>query len=598
MPKFPPALPTDFRISRLLAAMALAVLAACSTNPPQTGAAVEEAQEEADDPASGDVQGAGPETENRGTYPNQELTENLLYEYLLAEIAGQRGNVALSAQAYVDLAKRTRDPRIARRATEIALYARMNNAAIESATIWHDADPTSTRALQALAGMLVSVGRYDEALPRLKELLAGSASDTASGFAQLTRTLNNAQDKGAALRLTQNLAADYPKLPESHYAVARVAVSAGDDRVALDEVRTARQLRPDWEAAALLEAQIVQKTSIDQASTLLGDFVQKYPPAREARLAYARALVSQKRFTEARAEFEKLMTAMPESTDMAFAVALLSLQLKDYDSAEKYLKGLLSTPYRDKDGVRLYLGQVAEERKDLAGALKWYGEVGEGEQYVQAQIRYAQVLAKQGKIDAARARLQQAAVKSTDQRVQLVLAEAQILRDANQPKAAFDLVGQALDRVPNNPELLYDYAMLAEKIERVDILEASLRKLIEIRPEHAHAYNALGYSLADRNQRLPEAQELIEKALKLAPDDSFIIDSMGWVLYRRGQLKDSLAYLRRAYAARPDPEIAAHLGEVLWALGERSEAERVWGDAKKEAPDNETLSSTIKRLRH
>jgi tetratricopeptide (TPR) repeat protein len=598
MPKFPPALPTDFRISRLLAAMALAVLAACSTNPPQTaGAAAEEAQEEGDDPVAGDVQGAGPETENRGTYPNQELTENLLYEYLLAEIAGQRGNVALSAQAYVDLAKRTRDPRIARRATEIALYARMNNAAIEAATIWHDADPTSTRALQALAGMLVSVGRYDEALPRLKELLAGSASDTASGFAQLTRTLNNAQDKGAALRLTQNLAADYPKLPESHYAVARVALSAGDDRVALDEVRTARQLRPDWEAAALLEAQIVQKTSIDQASTLLGDFVQKYPPAREARLAYARALVSQKRFTEARAEFEKLMTAMPESTDMAFAVALLSLQLKDYDSAEKYLKGLLSTPYRDKDGVRLYLGQVAEERKDLAGALKWYGEVGEGEQYVQAQIRYAQVLAKQGKIDAARARLQQAAVKSTDQRVQLVLAEAQILRDANQPKAAFDLVGQALDRVPNNPELLYDYAMLAEKIERVDILESSLRKLIEIRPEHAHAYNALGYSLADRNQRLPEAQELIEKALKLAPDDSFIIDSMGWVLYRRGQLKDSLAYLRRAYASRPDPEIAAHLGEVLWALGERSEAERVWGDAKKEAPDNETLSTTIKRLR-
>src|SRR5882672_226449 len=419
MPKFPLALPTDFRISRLLAAMALAVLAACSTNPPQTGAAADEAQEEGDDPVSGDVQAAGPETENRSTYPNQDLTENLLYEYLLAEIAGQRGNVALAAQAYVDLAKRTRDPRIARRATEIALYARMNNSAIEAATIWHEADPTSTRALQALAGMLVSVGRYDEALPRLKELLSGSASDTANGFTQLTRTLANAQDKPAALRLTQNLAADYPKLPESpaprrnatreaaadypklpesHYAVARAAVSGGDDRVALDEVRTARQLRPDWEAAVLLEAQIVQKTSIDQASALLGDFVQKYPPAREARLAYARALVSQKRFTEARAEFEKLMTAMPESTDMAFAVALLSVQLKDYDSAEKYLKGLLSTPYRDKDGVRLYLGQVAEERKDLAGALKWYGEVGEGEQYVQAQIRYAQVLAKQGKI--------------------------------------------------------------------------------------------------------------------------------------------------------------------------------------------------------
>lgn len=586
-------------LSRVFAAVVfLALLVGCSTNPPQAGAAAEEAQDESDDQAPGDVQATAPEPEDRSVYPKQDLTENLLYEYLLAEIAGQRGNVALSAQAYVDLAKRTRDPRIARRATEIALYARMNNAAIEAATIWHETDPSSTRALQALAGMLVSVGRYDEALPRLKELLAGSPSETASGFTQLTRTLAGAQDKLAALRLTQSLAAGYPKLPEAHYAIARVAVSAGDDRTALEAIRTARQLRPDWEAVVLLEAQIVQKTSVDQASALLADYVQKYPPAREARLAYARTLVAQKRYKEARGEFEKLMTAMPESTDMAFAVALLSIQLKDYDSAEKYLKNLLASPYRDKDGVRLYLGQVAEERKDLAGALKWYGQVGEGEQYVQAQIRYSQVLAKQGKIDDARARLQQAAVKNTDQRVQLILAEAQILRDANQPKAAFDLVGQALDRVPNNPDLLYDYAMLAEKIERPDVLESSLRRLIEIRPEHAHAYNALGYSLADRNERLPEAQELIEKALKLAPDDSFIIDSMGWVLYRRGKLKDSLTYLRRAYAGRPDPEIAAHLGEVLWTLGERSEAERVWGDASKESPDNETLANTIKRLKH
>jgi tetratricopeptide (TPR) repeat protein len=583
--------------TRLLAAAALAVLAACSTNPPQPASAGDETQEESDDQVPGDSPAAAAESD-RPSYPKQDLTENLLYEYLLAEIAGQRGNIALSAQAYVDLAKRTRDPRIARRATEVALYARMNNAAIEAATVWHEADPASTRALQALGGLLVSVGRYDEALPRLKELLAASGNDAASGFTQLTRTLANAQDKQAALRLTQSLAVGYPSLAEAHYAVARAAVSAGDDRTALDEVRAAKRLRPDWEATVLLEAQILQKTSIEQASAALSEFVRKYPPAREAQLAYARTLVAQKRFKEARAEFEKLMTALPDSTDMAFAVALLSIQLKDYDSAEKYLKKLLSTPYRDKDGVRLYLGQVAEERKDYPGALKWYGDVGEGEQYVQAQIRYAEVLAKQGKLDEARARLQQAAAKSTDQRVQLVLAEAQILRDANQPKAAFDLVGQALDRVPNNPELLYDYAMLAEKIERVDILESSLRKLIEIRPEHAHAYNALGYSLADRNQRLPEAQDLIEKALKLAPDDSFIIDSMGWVLYRRGKLKDSLAYLRRAYAGRPDPEIAAHLGEVLWALGERSEAERVWGDATKEAPDNETLVNTIKRLKH
>ncbi|HET7200419.1 MAG TPA: tetratricopeptide repeat protein [Burkholderiales bacterium] len=592
-------MPALLTVSRLFAAMAFAVLAGCAVNPPQPATAHEEAQDESDaDVPQGDGQAGQAEPENRSAYPKEELTEETLYEFLLAEIAGQRGNVALSAQAYVDLAKRTRDPRIARRATEIALYARMTNAAIEAATIWHEADPTSTRALQAVAGLLVSAGRYDEAMPHLKKLLADSANEPAAGFTQLTRTLAGAKDRQAALKLVQGLAADYPGLPEAHIAVARTAVGAGEERIALEEARKARQSRPDSEPAVLLEAQLLQKVSADQAVAVLASFVKKYPAAREARLAYARILVAQKRFDEARAEFQKLMVGVPDNTDMAFAVALLSLQLKDYDAAERYLKSLISSSYRDKDGVRLYLGQVAEERKNFPEALKWYGEIGEGEQYVQGQIRYAQVLAREGKLDEARARLQQAAANSSQQRVQLILAEAQLLRDANQPKAAFDLVGRALDRLPNNPDLLYDYAMLADKIERVDILEASLRKLIEIRPEHAHAYNALGYSLADRNERLPEARELIEKALKLAPDDSFIIDSMGWVLYRMGNLKDSLGYLRRAFAGRPDPEIAAHLGEVLWALGERTEAERVWRDATRESPDNETLANTIKRLKH
>ena len=590
-------LPIRVAALRLFAAMAFAVFAGCAATPP--AAAVEEVQDESDaDAPASEAQALAPEAVDRSALPNQELTETLLYEFLLAEIAIQRGNATLSAQAYVDLAKRTRDPRIARRATEVAaLYARMNNAAIDAATVWHETEPGSTRALEALAGLLVAAGRYDEALPNLKKLLTGAANDPANGFTQLTRTLANAQDKQAALKLVRSLAADYPKLAEAHFAVARAAVNVGDERVALEEARKAGQLRPDWEAAVLLEAQLLQKASADQAASLLGGYLKKYPAARETRLAYARLLVAQKRFGEARAEFQKLMAGVPDSTDAAFAVALLSLQLKDYDAAEKYLRSLIESPYRDKDGVRLYLGQVAEERKNLPEALRWYGEVGEGEQYVQAQIRYGQVLARQGKLDEARVRLQQAAAKNSQQRVQLILAEAQLLRDANQPKTAFDLVGQALDRVPNNPELLYDYAMLAEKIERVDILEASLRKLIAIRPEHAHAYNALGYSLADRNQRLPEARELIEKALQLAPDDSFIIDSMGWVLYRMGNLKDSLGYLRRAFAGRPDPEIAAHLGEVLWAMGERSEAERVLGDATRESPDNETLANTIKRLK-
>ncbi|MGB5082613.1 MAG: tetratricopeptide repeat protein [Burkholderiales bacterium] len=583
---------------RLLAMGALVLPAGCAVDALQKGESGGEAQSEsAADASAVQLQASAEESEDRAALPKQELTEKLLYEYLLAEIAGQRGSVNLSAEAYVDLAKRTRDPRIARRATEVALYARMNDAAIEAAGIWHETEPGSTRALQALAGLLVAAGRYDEAFPRLKELLASAASDPASGFTQLARTLANAKDRLAALELVRKLATDHPGLPEAHLAVAQAALAAGEDRVALEESRKARGLRPDWETAALLEAQLLQKTSLDQAVASLADYLQKHPAARETRLAYARLLVAQRRFSEARVEFQKLMAGETEGSEIAFAVALLSLQLKDYDAAEKYLKSLLNGRYRDKDAVRLYLGQVAEERKDFAQALRRYGEVGEGEHYVQGQIRYAQVLSRQGKLGEARARLQQAAAADSQQRVQLTLAEAQLLREANRPREAFDLVGRALDRLPDNPELLYDYAMLAEKIDRVDLLEASLRKLIEIRPEHAHAYNALGYSLAERNQRLPEARQLIETALRLSPEDSFIIDSMGWVLYRMGDLKDALGYLRRAFAGRPDPEIAAHLGEVLWALGQRDEAVRVWDGASRESPDNETLANTIKRLK-
>src|SRR5258708_2525803 len=323
-----PQMPLRVGALRLFAAM-MFVFAGCALAPPQP-AAGEEQQDESDAEAPiGEAPALAPEPVDRSTLPKQELTENLLYEFLLAEIAG----------------------------------------------------------------LLVAAGRYDEALPSLKKLLAGSANDPGSGFTQLTRTLANAQDKKAALKLVQALAADYPKLAEAHFALARAAVNAGDERLALEEARKAGQLRPEWEPAVLLEAQLVQKVSVDQAASLLEGYLKKNPAARETRLAYARLLVAQKRFGEARAEFQKLMAGTPDSSDMGFAVALLSLQLKDYDAAERYLRSLIDSPYRDKDGVRLYLGQVAEERKNLPEALRWYGEVSGGEQYVQAQIRYAQVLA-------------------------------------------------------------------------------------------------------------------------------------------------------------------------------------------------------------
>ena len=529
--------------------------------------------------------------------PNMELNGGMLYEFLLAEVALQRGNVGLAAQAYVDLAKKTRDPRVAKRATEIALYARMSGIAAESARIWLETEPQSAQALQTLTGLLVSTNRLDEAQPYLKSLLVSGGRSPADGFLQLNRLLGSNPDKAATLRTIQGLATAFPDLPEAKFAIAQAALAAGQDPLALAQVREAASMRPDWELAALFEAQLLQKTSVSAARERLAAYLKRNPKAREARMSYARALVAEQKLPEAHAEFQRLLTEFPDSPDVVYAVGLLAFQLNDYPAARQSLERLLTMNFRDRNTLRLYLGQIAEEEKKLPDALRWYGEVTRGEQYLNAQLRYAQVLAKQGNLEGARSHLRQIGPANAQQKGQLVLAEAALLRDAKREREAFDLVAGALGEQPDNPDLLYDYAMLAEKIDRIDAMETSLRKLIVLRPDHAHAYNALGYSLADRNQRLPEAKQLIEKGLSLAPNDAFILDSMGWVFYRMGDNKTAIEYLRRAFAMRPDAEIAAHLGEVLWANGERVEAEKIWGDAMRQYPGNEVIASTIKRLK-
>jgi Flp pilus assembly protein TadD len=347
-----------------------------------------------------------------------------------------------------------------------------------------------------------------------------------------------------------------------------------------------------------MEAQVLQKRSTADAAKRLGQFVEKNPGSREGRLNYARALILDKRVPEARKQFETLLTANPGNTDLIYTVGLLAFQLKDYAVAEENMKRLVSNPsYRDPDGARFILGQIAEEQKQWPRAIEWYDQIQDGEHALPARLRTANAIAKEGKLDAAREYLHKSAADHPGQEVQFTVAEAQLLRDANQNTAAFDLLGKALKEEPEQPELLYDYALTAEKLDKFDVLEKNLRKLIEVKPDHAHAYNALGYSFADRNTRLGEARKLVEKALELAPDDSFIVDSLGWVQYREGDLKGAAQTLKRAYDNRPDAEIGAHLGEVLWVMGDRSEANRIWQESLKTAPDNETLLKTIKRLK-
>jgi len=527
---------------------------------------------------------------------SQDLSEPTLYDFLVGEIALQRGDLPLAARTYLDLARRTQDPRVARRAVEVANQAKEPELALDAARLWYEIEP-STHALQVLAATLVAAKRVEEAGPVIEKLMSAEGVSRENAFMQLNRLLGGNPDKAANLRVVRSIAAKHPELPQAHFAVAQASAIAGEDDAAVAAARAAQKIRPDWELAVLLEAQVLQKRSPDAAAKRLGEFVAAYPNSRDARLSYARVLVQQKRLPEAREQFEAVASASPVNPDAVYAVGLLAYQLKDYAAAEQYLKRVLGLGYRDPEGVRYVLGQMAEEQKLWPRAIEWYESIKSGEHVMPARMRTANALAKQGKLDEARAFLKRVATDYPEDLVQLTVAEAQLLREANRHRDAFALLNEALAKQPEQPDLLYDLALTAEKLERFDLLESHLRKLIEVKPDHAHAYNALGYSFADRNTRLPEARKLIEKALELAPEDYFIIDSLGWVLYREGDLKGAARELRRAYSGRPDAEIGAHLGEVLWMLGERDEARRIWDESLKAGPENETLQKTLKRLR-
>jgi len=530
--------------------------------------------------------------------PKVELTSQLLYEFLVAEIAGQRGNLQVASEAYLDLARTTRDPRIAKRATEVAMYAHQAAAARAAAKLWLDVQPDSLNAQKSLAALLVSEGKLNEARPHLEKLLAAEGNNAAAGFMHLDNLLARQKDKPAALELVKSLAAPYPDLAEAHFAIAQAAANAARYDEALKEIKTAARLKPGWELAALFQFQLLGRdTNKTDGVAFLRDFLKQYPEAREVRLIYARQLVSLNQYAAARDEFRQLEKEVPGNPEIGMAVGLLSLQLKDLDGAEKAFKGVLQTDYADAGAAQIYLGQVAELRNQYDQAAKWYQSVAPGPHYIAAQIRYAGLLAKQGKMAEARAYLRNLKVDGEADKILLIEAEAQLLRETKDYTGVYELLSRALATRPDSPELLYDHAMAAERVNKLDVLEKDLRHLIQIKPDYAQAYNALGYTLADRTDRLAEAVQLLDHALKLAPNDAFILDSMGWAQYRQGNLDKSLDYLQRAFALRKDPEIAAHLGEVLWVKGNRNEARKLWQTALDSNPQNQALLDVMQKFK-
>ncbi|HEX5364058.1 MAG TPA: tetratricopeptide repeat protein, partial [Gallionella sp.] len=486
--------------------------------------------------------------------PNIELSDELLYEYLLTEIASQRGHHALALEGSADLVRKTRDPRLARRAAQLAVESGQMDKAVDAFRQWQELEPNATLAGHLLSSILLRGGRLDEAKQEFAKQLKASEPNFATEFTLVFQQVMSYPDKAAALKLMRELAQPYPQVAEARWAVAYLAHRAGDDELALAEVQQARSLRPEWEVPVLLEAQLLLKKEPQQALDRMHRYLSSYPDAREIRLQYARALLEQKQYQSARTEFQRLAQESPDNPDMAFAIALISLQLKDFKGAEEQLRQALGEGKKDQDRVQYYLGQLSEAKEDVDGALEHYRAVVDGEYRYAAQLRAVYLLNVRDGLDPARAYLQQIRIDNNQQRVQLLLVETQLLREAKRFAEAYQVLQQGLEQLPNHPDLLYEAAMLADKIDKHDVSEKLLRKLIQLQPNHAHAYNGLGYSLLERNERVVEALGLVEKALKLAPDDAAIMDSVGWGYYRNGRLDDSVNMLRRAFASNPDPE--------------------------------------------
>ncbi len=527
--------------------------------------------------------------------PESGLTGPVLYQFLLGEIASQRGDLKLATDAYTDLAYKTRDVRVARRAAEMAIYARDMAKASDMARLWTELEPKSAQARQLLITSLISLDRLDEARPHMEALLHLEDRPVGESFLQLHGLLARSKNKQAALDLIKGLAAGYPAVPEAHLAVAQSAAGAGRNDLALAELDEVLRLSPGSEVAALLKGQVLLGQGDAPSLAFWRSYLIGHPEAARVRLAYARGLTKAGQFTEARTEFETLLKSAPDSPELHLAVGLLAMQTNDLDAADAHFSRALALGYPDESLVEMYLGQVSELRQDYAKAIEQYRKVTTGSNVLQARLKVALILAKQKKVDEAVASLKDGTGDESDT-IRLEQTQAQILREAGRTQEACTVLDQALQKSPDAGDLLYDRAMIEEKLDRLPAMEADLRRLIKLQPDSAHAYNALGYTLVDRTNRVEEGIALLEKALKLSPDDPFILDSMGWGQYKAGHLAVAVDYLRRAYSGREDPEIAAHLGEALWKKGDQDEAKRVWQEAAKAHPDNEPLRQTLSRF--
>ena len=522
------------------------------------------------------------------------FSQETLFALLTAELAGQRNRFDIALGNYVQQANATGDPAVAERAFRIAEYLGAEQAALDSALIWAQNAPQNIDAQRAAAVQLARAGRYDESMTYMEQVLQRQG-DTHFDFLALSAAETDPDTRAGLLQGFDRLLSKNPDNSQLLFGKAILLQQDGRAEEALELLEerpgSAKEVSP-----LLLRARLLQSLGRgEEALPLLQKGIRETPDDKRLRLTYARLLVEQDRLDDAKGEFSKLVQENPNDDDLRFSLALVCLEAEAWEEAIVYLEELVERRSH-VDAAHYNLGRAYEELEDSDSALQEYGMVGPSNDYLPAQQRQAELLFNQQRNDDASRRLAEAREAQPDYAIQLYLIEAEGLSNHDQVDSAWQVINQGLEQFPDDLNLLYTRAMLAEKRDDLAQLEHDLRYILEREPDHAMALNALGYTLADRTTRYQEAHDLIEKAHQLNPDDPAILDSLGWVNYRMGNLDEAARLLTEALKKFPDHEVAAHLGEVLWAQGRQDEAKRVWRAALEGNPDSPILRSTLLRL--
>jgi tetratricopeptide (TPR) repeat protein len=564
-----------------------ASLVSCAVSGNRTGM-----QDEAGEQQLPQATAAGPA--DQGLWPEQTLTDDLMFDILLAEIAGQRGAMDTSVPHYLQAAEIARDPRVAERAVQIASYAKQYDIAARAARRWVELAPDDMEAHKALTVLALHLGDTAEATTQLDYLISTSA-DPEEGYRLATALLGRDANKDEAVATMEKLVAHHPENPQAWMALSRMAVNADRLEKGLDAVNKALELSPQLPAAVILKAQILVRLDRKaEATRILDTAVSMHPENTMLHFAYGRMLLDGDDLDGARKQFARVVELQPDNAEGLYSLALLELETKQYKAGEKHLQQLLQLR-PDEQNAYYYLGYSALEQGDDATALQWYRKIEGGDYWNQSQLRIAEILLRQGKVDAMQNHMRVLRQKDPEKSVTFFLIEGQVFTDAGMHEAAFNLYGSALETSPDNEELLYSHSLAAEKLGNLEIAERDMRRILKNDPDNTRTLNALGYTLADRTNRYEEALVYINKAYEQEPDDPAIIDSLGWVHYRLGNLDEARRLLQQAWDMTGNSEIGAHLGEVMWAQGDRDDARRIWEVALEAEPDNTMLLKVIDR---